>query len=257
MPTQPNINRNALVAVKRATTGTIDLGKGAILTGAYSLDEFALAELPSTQDSIINGISYETAPDDINVGFILQAGLSNVKLRLGSAGVTMGDKLNIQDSTGVWQKAPSNALNVYYVALETAIAGAICWASPISSSVIPSSLPSRVFNNPNRTLNTAFQISATRDVQVSYSININVAALLIAGTSGTVFLEYADNAGMTTNLVIAAESTNSTGGVLSITNIGTGNVSAMIPAGKYVRLRTTNNSGTPTFAFMRGVETLL
>lgn len=116
---------------------------------------------------------------------------------------------------------------------------------------------SRSFSNPARSLNTAFQISTTRDTMVAYSVNITVAAVLIAGQSGTAVLEYADNSGITTNVVTVASSTNSTSGVLSITNIGTGNLAGIIPANKYVRVRTVNNTGTPTFGIANTQEVLL
>lgn len=121
---------------------------------------------------------------------------------------------------------------------------------------IPSAT-ARSFANPSRTLNSAFQISTTRDAFVSYSVNVSVISALIAGQSGTVFLEYADDNGFTTNVKTVAEGTNATGGVLNITNIGTVNVGGIIPTNKYVRLRTANNTGTPTFTFMRCQEVLL
>lgn len=114
----------------------------------------------------------------------------------------------------------------------------------------------RSFVYPTRSLNTAFKISDTQDAHVSYTIDITVAALLIAGTSGRVYLEYADNAAMSTNLVVVNESCNSIGGVLNVNSIGPGNVRGWIPAGKYARIRTSNVVGTPTFTFVRAEEIL-
>lgn len=115
---------------------------------------------------------------------------------------------------------------------------------------------SRSFTYPTRSLNTAFQISTTQDANVNYTIDVTVSALLLAGQSGRVYLEYADNAAMTTNVVIINEAGNSTGGVLNVTNLNPGNVSGWIPAGKYVRIRTANVSGTPTFTLVRSAEVL-
>ena len=120
------------------------------------------------------------------------------------------------------------------------------------------SLPqARVFTNSTRTLNTAFQVSSTRDSQVVYSVDITVQAILIGGTSGRVYLEYANEVGFTTGVTVVASSGNSTGGVLSITNLGTANLAGIIPAGKFVRLRTANVTGTPTYAFQSAQEVLL
>lgn len=113
----------------------------------------------------------------------------------------------------------------------------------------------RTFAYPVRSLNTAFQISTTQDACVNYTVDISVAALLIAGTSGRVILEYADTAAMT-GATIVNESPNSISGVLNVSSVGPGNVHGWIPAGKYVRIRTVNVVGTPTFTFVRSEEVL-
>lgn len=114
----------------------------------------------------------------------------------------------------------------------------------------------RSFASPARSLNSAFQISATRDASVTYTVDISVTSLLLAGASGRVYLEYADDAGMTANVVTVNSSPNATGGVLNVTNLGSGNVSGWIPAGKYARIRTVNVSATPTFTFQGSQEVL-
>lgn len=140
----------------------------------------------------------------------------------------------------------------------TGTTGAATYNSTTGILNVPNySVPARTFTNPTRTLNTAFQISTTQDAQVVYSVDITVAAVLIAGTSGRVYLEYANDSAFTSGVVSVASSGQSTGGVLSITNLGTANLVGMIPSGKYVRLRTVNVTGTPTFAFANAQEVLL
>lgn len=114
----------------------------------------------------------------------------------------------------------------------------------------------RSFQYPARPLNAAFQISTTLDADVRYTVDINVVSLLLSGTTGRVYLDYADDSSFTTNVVTVNESPNGTGGVLNVSNIGPGNVSGWIPAGKWVRIRTANVSGTPTFTFVRSQEVL-
>lgn len=114
----------------------------------------------------------------------------------------------------------------------------------------------RSFTYPTRTLNTAYQVSTTQDAFVNYSVDISVTSLLLGGSSGRVYLEYADNSGMTANLVVVNESGNSVAGVLNITNIGPGNVTGWIPANKYVRIRTASSAGSPNFTYVRGEEVL-
>jgi hypothetical protein len=118
-------------------------------------------------------------------------------------------------------------------------------------------IPARVFGNPTPTLNAAAQLSATRDCMVSYPVDISVSSLLLGSAQGTVTLQYADNAGMTTNLVSLMSGTNSTGGVLNIINIGTATLAGIVPAGKFRRLLTTVNGGTASFTARQGQEVLL
>lgn len=115
----------------------------------------------------------------------------------------------------------------------------------------------RTFTTASRSLNTAFQVSTTQDAFVSYNVDINVTSPLLAGAQGTVTLQYADNSGMTTNLATVNAGTNATSGVLNLANTGTVTLSAMIPANKWVRIVSTNVTGTPTFTYRTGQEVLM
>jgi hypothetical protein len=115
----------------------------------------------------------------------------------------------------------------------------------------------RSFTSPARSLNSAFQISTTRDVYVSYATDIACSATVLVGQSGTVVLEYADNSGMSTNVVTVQQSTASASGVLNMATIATATLTGVIPVGKYVRLRTVNNVGSPTFTYRTAQEVLL
>lgn len=116
------------------------------------------------------------------------------------------------------------------------------------------------FANPSRSLNSAFQISASRVAMVSYAVDVLCALTLTTGEQGTVYLEYADDSGFTTNVVEVSRFVNGNTGTLTLglalTQNATGGLSGVIPAGKYVRLRTQNNTGTPTFTFRRAQEVL-
>lgn len=117
--------------------------------------------------------------------------------------------------------------------------------------------PAASYAVPSRSLNSAFQISTSRDAQVVYTVDIQVSSLLLGNAQGTVVLQYADNSGMSTNLVALPGGTNATSGVLNVVNTGTVTLAGRIPAGKYVRLATTTNSGTVAFAFRAAQEVLL
>lgn len=120
---------------------------------------------------------------------------------------------------------------------------------------------SRTFNIPTRSLNTAFQISSTRDAFVSYTVDISCTMSLTSGQTGTVTLQYADDSGFTTNVKTVQSAANGNTGTLTIglalTQTGTAGLSGLIPAGKYVKLVTTNTTGTPTFTYRSAQEVLL
>ncbi len=112
-----------------------------------------------------------------------------------------------------------------------------------------------------RALNTAFQPSSIRDALVFYSVQITVTATIAGGQNGDVVLEIASNSGFTTNVQTLSISglgqTYSLAVALQGVQPQTGVVSGFVPAGYYVRLRTVNNTGTPTYTYRAGQEVLL
>lgn len=110
---------------------------------------------------------------------------------------------------------------------------------------------------PARTLGVAFQVSATRDALVTYSLPITSAATLVIGSRGRLTLNYADNSAMTTNPVVANTDDFGIGSGLVVTGYATLKVTATIPAGKWVLVGTTNVAGTPAYGSLVTQETLL
>lgn len=108
--------------------------------------------------------------------------------------------------------------------------------------------PERSYTNPARSLNTAFQVSTTQDMYVSYSVLVTSVAALLVGSRGRVTLQYADNAAMTTNLVDIMSVDAGVGSGLVVTNYLPVVLSGIIPRGKYARLVSTNIIGSPTYA---------
>lgn len=120
---------------------------------------------------------------------------------------------------------------------------------------------SRSFSYTTRGLNSCFQISATRDALVTYSVDIQTSLSLVAGQQGTVYLEIFTNSGCSAGTQEVTRFVNGQTGTLTIglalqQNV-TGTLTGVIPAGSYLRLRTENNTGTPTFTARPGQETLL
>lgn len=125
----------------------------------------------------------------------------------------------------------------------------------------PDSWIPKSFANPTRSLNSAFQVSTTRDAMVTYTVDIASTLSLTTGQSGTVTLQYADDSGMSTNLKTVQSSVNGNSGTLAIglglTQTSTASLNGMVPAGKYVKLVTANTVGTPTFTMRAAQEVLL
>ncbi len=131
-------------------------------------------------------------------------------------------------------------------------------AAATSSLPLPAAMS---FANPSRTLNSAFQVSASRAAFVNYSVDIATSVSLSGGQVGTVFLEYADDSGFTTNVKEVGRFVNGQTGTLvvglTLNQTNTAQLSGMVPSGKYVRIRTANTTGTPTFTFRSAQEVLL
>lgn len=113
----------------------------------------------------------------------------------------------------------------------------------------------------NRSLNTAFQISTTRNAMVMYTVQMTVTASITGGQNGDVILETADDQPFTQNV----DAVNVTGFgqtyTLAIALQGVQpdkrSLVGAIQAGKWVRIRTVNNTGTPSFTFISGQEVLM
>jgi hypothetical protein len=117
--------------------------------------------------------------------------------------------------------------------------------------------PTKTFSYPSRSLNNCFQPSASADVLVSYSVDIAATLSLATGQSGTVYLEIFNDNACTSGVQEIARFVNGNSGTLAVgfnlTQNVTGTLTGAIPSGKYVKLRTQNNTGTPTFN-VRGAQ---
>lgn len=113
----------------------------------------------------------------------------------------------------------------------------------------------------SRSLNSAFQVSTTRNALVVYSVQIQVTASIAGGQNGDVILEIASDSGFTTNVQTLAISGVGQTYTLAVALQGvqpqTQPVTGFVPAGYYTRLRTVNNVGTPVFTYRSGQEVLL
>lgn len=109
---------------------------------------------------------------------------------------------------------------------------------------------------------TGFQVSANKSAFVNYSVTITTTATIGGNASGTIVLEIAPtNSATAGDWVEIARYTNGQAISLAIalqsTQTLAGTVSGFIPAGYYAKLRSINNSGTPTYTFNSGQKILL
>lgn len=157
---------------------------------------------------------------------------------------------------------PANTLTVGTVATGVA-AATITGTSPnqvLNLTLPTSSNPARVFSYPTRAINTCFQPSATRDASVSYAVDIAATLTLTAGARGTVNLRIYTNSTCTTGGQTVVSASSGLPSLLSVavglTNLGTASLPGVIPAGRWVRIETVNEVGTPTFTARQGQEVL-
>lgn len=127
----------------------------------------------------------------------------------------------------------------------------------------------RSFNNaPARAIQTVaaagngWQISTTRDSQVSYSSLITVTASISSGQSGYVVMEICPtNSSTAANWVEVGRASSSQVYTLAVAIQGVQGagqeLETIVPAGYFVRLRSVNVTGTPTFTYVSGQEVLL
>lgn len=126
-----------------------------------------------------------------------------------------------------------------------------------------------VFNNtvshPIQTAAAAangFQLSATDNASVFYSINVNTTATIGGSSDGYVVLEISPtNSSVAANWIEISRSRNGQSITLaialqSVQNIGS-ELMGIVPAGYYARLRSVNVGGTPTYTFVSGQEVVL
>lgn len=112
-----------------------------------------------------------------------------------------------------------------------------------------------------RALNTAFQANTSRDVLAMYSVQCTITASIAGGQACDIVLEIASDVGFTANVQTLAVVGNGQTYTLAVTLQGvqpqTMQLTGVIPSGYYARLRTVNVTGTPTFLYRAGQETVL
>lgn len=124
----------------------------------------------------------------------------------------------------------------------------------------PPAVPARSQSAATRALNTVFQVSATRDALVNYSVQCTITASIAGGQSCDVVLEIATDAAFTAGVqtvgIVGTGQTYTLAVAIQGVQPQTAQVTGYVPAGYYARLRTVNVTGSPSFQFRAGQEVL-
>lgn len=96
------------------------------------------------------------------------------------------------------------------------------------------SLASKTYQTPTfSSATSATRLSTTVEADVFYAFDATVTISLLAGQSVTAVLKYADDSGMSSNVVTVDSAKTANSGVLNLTQTNTLRVGGKIPAGKY------------------------
>lgn len=155
----------------------------------------------------------------------------------------------------------NTSTNTFFICTNN-ISGSMTWQGMTSQSVVQSlinsSLPSPSFSTPTfSSATTATRLSTTRSASVIYTFPTSMTTL-ITSQSLTATLQYADDVGMSTNLVTVNSDVQGCSGILSLTLSGRLQVQGIIPAGKYRRVVLSQSGGaTVPTTLSSGQEVLL
>lgn len=115
--------------------------------------------------------------------------------------------------------------------------------TPASLTIVP--------NVPSRTLNSVFQPSTTKLVRVGYDVDVSTSLSLTGGQEGRVrLLSDASNPPTTVRRVKSNGNSGALTIGLSLVQKITLGLDYDVPPGHYVKIETTNTTGTPTFALV-------
>jgi hypothetical protein len=166
--------------------------------------------------------------------------ITNTPTSLGSYGITDGAS-DFELAVGLAAKYNNpTGTDVQYIRGDGTIADLYPVPTPISTGA--------------RNFNTAYQVSATRPVQISVSPQVSCSLSLSGGQGGEVVLEISPN-GSTGWIYIGQVVGTNTGSLtvgLSTVQVTGGQLIADLPVGYYWRLRTNNLTGSPTYTFNGG-----
>lgn len=113
------------------------------------------------------------------------------------------------------------------------------------------------FNYPSRTLNSCYQISATKDARFHYTVDVTTALSLTSGAQGTVTMTSYTNSACSTGAQVVTDGTAAQTGSLviglNVSQVISVAIDGDAKGGTWLKMTTANTVGTPTFS-LRGAQ---
>lgn len=247
-----------ITAQKGAANGLAPLNSSSKIDAAY---------LPSYVDDVLEYANLAGFPGTGADGNIYVDLATNKIYRWsGSAYV------EISPSPGSTDSVTEGSTNLYFTneRAQDAVGAALSSEFVYNDGSNSISLRTRSFtNNASRSTTTGtgatgFQVSSSRDALVNYSVTISTAVQIGVATNvdGYAVLEIAPTNSATAGDWIEIARTAQAQNIglalaLSSTQKGGGNLTGVVPAGYYAKIRTVNTAGTPTYTYNSGQEVLL
>lgn len=229
-----------------------DASSGQVVKGSDTRLTDSRAPLAHTQaastisDSTTVGRAVLTAADAAAARTAIGAGTGNGSVTSVAAGAGLSG--GTITTTGTISMPNTGTAGTYNGSVTTDAQGRVTAGTSIALTHV------------TKTLNSCFQLSSTKLAHVTYNAEIASSAAIVGGQRGTLYLETFTDSGCTTGTVEIMSSTNGNTSALivAVGNVITQtlNVNGYVAAGLYVKLRTENNTGTPTFTAKKGQEAL-
>lgn len=266
-------------AIQRANqTGTqawsTITGAPTTLSGYGITDAYPLSGNPSsfvTNAGARTSISLTTTGSSGAATYNSTTGVLNVPAYANSGGTVTSVGLTGSDFTISGSPVTGSGSITLALANSGVTAGTYSSVTVNAKGIVTAATSSSAANTPVRTIQTVaaaangWQISSTRNSQVNYSITImaNASGLLAGASSGYVVLEICStNSATAANWIEIDRVTNGQQftSILTLTSnqpVGSGLTCFLLLAGWFVRLRSVNVAGTPSFTYNSGMEVLL
>lgn len=247
-------------------TGT---GDGSVTTGNYAMLNVGSGIAIAGGNISVTPFSIETTDGHLSDTLgIINGNIST--LNTGQSSLSMSISTLNSEITALGSPFSVNSFMVNQASTSSLVAtstfngfmsGAMVIKLAALSTTTPRSMATTTRSIVTGTGATGFQISSSRDAEVRYSTTIVTTSSIAGSQNGTVVLEIAPtNSATATDWSEIGRCTNGTSYTLAIAIQGVSTqacqITGYVPTGYFAKIRSINNSGTPTFTYNSGQEVL-